>query len=292
MAIRAKPVRKLLEQAHKFKKKPAIKALRKLPKDCYVKFKLLQLKRRTLPDLNGSNGDLIVSLTSFPERIEFATDTIESIFHQTCPPDKIVLALSKQEFQDIPLPSRLNKMEQHGLEILWVDDNPMSYKKLIPARTKYPDASIVTVDDDVFYRNNFLYLIQKASQAYPNHVIGYRGWTIQPNTQYLDWKRAKAGQSAMTMLIGCGGIRYPPGFPSSPTILDIETARAHCPTADDIWFWAAARLEDKPIYCLGINKVFEIPGARKTSSLKDKNRGRKQNDEQFQSVVNFLGPSM
>ena len=46
------------------------------------------------------NNEIIVSLTSYPKRINKIKQTLDSIFNQTIQPDKILLWLSNSEFEN------------------------------------------------------------------------------------------------------------------------------------------------------------------------------------------------
>ena len=76
---------------------------------------------------------VIVSLTSYPGRINIVYRTIKTILTQTFKPDRVILWLSDEQFKGIPLPNNLTELEQYGLEIRWCQDIK-SYKKLIPER--------------------------------------------------------------------------------------------------------------------------------------------------------------
>ncbi len=54
-----------------------------------------------------------------------------------------------------------------GLTIDWCEDIK-SYKKLIPTLKKYPDAIIVTADDDLIYDNKWLEQLYNAAQIFEN----------------------------------------------------------------------------------------------------------------------------
>ncbi|MDR0763178.1 MAG: hypothetical protein LBF01_01600, partial [Bacteroidales bacterium] len=93
---------------------------------------------------------LIVSLTTHGKRIYEVYLAIESILRQTLKPNKIILWLSKNKFNENNIPLILKKQQQRGLEIAFCED-VKSYTKLIPTLQMYPQAVIITVDDDILY---------------------------------------------------------------------------------------------------------------------------------------------
>ncbi|MBQ6515632.1 glycosyltransferase family 8 protein, partial [bacterium] len=68
------------------------------------------------------NKKIIISLTTFPERIKELKYVLYSLFNQTVKADKIVLYLSEEEFKnkENDLPEDIKQFENYGLEIRWV----------------------------------------------------------------------------------------------------------------------------------------------------------------------------
>jgi hypothetical protein len=88
--------------------------------------------------VKGDN--IIISLTSYPARIETVVKTIRTLLNQTKKPKKILLWLALEQFpnRESELPCELQSMVGEGLIIEWCKDLK-SFKKLIPAIKKYPD---------------------------------------------------------------------------------------------------------------------------------------------------------
>ncbi|SOB74542.1 hypothetical protein SAMN04488490_0021 [Marinobacter sp. LV10R510-11A] len=251
---------------------------------------LAKLKRnRRKIFLGDKESNLIVSLTSYPARIDHVWITIESLFAQSYQPWKIVLVLSKAEFPDQKLPNSLVDQIGRGLEILWTESNTRSYKKLLPVREKYPDALILTVDDDIAYDRSRVRTIIRAHKDNPNSVVGCRGREIKFDGHlfgsYMEWPLATLeSPSYRTMLTGVGGILYPPGLIDDKLLLDIDAAQRLAPTADDIWFWMATVCSGVPVKCLGINRSLSIKFRDKRKSLTTINCGEGRNDIQMNAV--------
>lgn len=93
--------------------------------------------------------EVVVSLTTYGKRLYEVASTIESIMQGTMKPNRIVLWL-EEGLKDTPLPILLQRQQTRGLEIGYCEDL-RSYKKLIPTLIKYPDAVIITIDDDAIY---------------------------------------------------------------------------------------------------------------------------------------------
>ena len=105
-----------------------------------------------------SKKRIIVSLTSFPAAIPYAVQAIRSILQGSLLPDKIVLYLTFSQFGENGIPQELLNLSKDNplFEIRDYPKDIRSYRKLIPALKDFPDATIVTIDDDVKYHKNML----------------------------------------------------------------------------------------------------------------------------------------
>ncbi len=210
-------------------------------------------------DAIGINADkrptkVIVSLTSFPERIYEIHYTLYSLLTQSFKPDEVVLWLAEEQFpnkeQDLP-PAVLN-LQKNGLTIKWCNDL-RSYKKLIPALHEFPNDIIVIVDDDIYYPENWLEKLYKQHLKTPNCVIGHRCHQITLDKNgypkpYKQWKKNSTltKPSFRNFLTGCGGVLYPP-HSLYRDVTDVKKFKELAPYADDIWFWAMSVLNNVKI---------------------------------------------
>lgn len=245
--------------------------------------------------LNTSKRErpVIVSLTTFPERIGLVSKTVITILNQkACRPDAVELWLAKDQFPGgtADLPASLTKLIDFGLDICWCDDLK-SYKKLVPALKKHPDAVIVTADDDAYYSRRWLELLYSAYLKDPSSISCHRATPF-----YLDGDSARTvidgrhyynGASVLNMQVGCAGVLYPPGS-FGPEVLDDSLFMKLAPAADDIWFWLMAVRSGKKIKVVEKNQPLPIPvlGASRTSKLTDINdHGEKLFMRQFEAVT-------
>ena len=197
--------------------------------------------------------DIIVSLTSYPARIQTVNQTIESILNQSMKADKVVLWLALEQFpnKEKDLPKQLLDLCSIGLTIDWYH-NICSYKKLIPALKKYPESIIVTADDDVIYRREWLEKLYQSYIKNTNVIHCHRARRIEIRNKkiisYKKWKLYDTGgnNGFSTFFTGVGGVLYPP-HSLHADVLNEELYTKLCPKADDIWFWAMALLNDTKI---------------------------------------------
>ncbi len=194
---------------------------------------------------------LIISLTTFSKRIDTVHIVIQSLLKQTIKPDKIVLYLSLVEFPDKVLPKQLTDLQNEIFEIRFVPNNIKSYKKLIYALKEYPDANIITVDDDVIYPRNLVKSLLKAHKKHPYDIcanrireINIKDGEIEP---YYKWHLSerrklfghKISRKFSNLQIGVGGVLYPPKS-LHPDVIKEEIFTKICEYQDDLWFWAMA----------------------------------------------------
>lgn len=199
---------------------------------------------------------VIVSLTSFPPAISYATRAIQSILKGSVLPDKIVLYLTMTQFGGDGIPQDLRQLAESSpiLEIRNYDRDIRSYRKLIPALSDFPDAVIVTIDDDVAYHRHMLRDLLRLHELIPNAVLAHRAKRMKPGKPYRQWSKyrwysflgQKIHSGFKNIPTGVGGVLYPP-HALKTDMLDVELFTQIAPTTDDIWFWAAAVANGTPI---------------------------------------------
>ncbi len=191
---------------------------------------------------------VIVSMTSFPPAIRYAVGAIKSLLRGSVLPDKLVLYLTFAQFGEEGVPEELLDLARENpvFEIRDYDRDIRSYRKLIPALRDFPEAVIVTVDDDVAYGRNMLRDLLRLHEQYPDAVIAHRAKRILPGKPYRRWPKyrwysfvmKRIHRSFANIQTGVGGVLYPPHSLDS-SMMDEELFSSIAPTADDLWFWAA-----------------------------------------------------
>ncbi|MFV0521984.1 MAG: hypothetical protein ACK5MI_06105 [Mangrovibacterium sp.] len=224
---------------------------------------------------------VIVSLTSFPAAIVYVAKAIRSIMEGSQLPDKVVLYLTFAQFGKEGIPQELQSMTKEFsiLEIKNYDQDIRSYRKLVPALEDFPDAIIVTIDDDVWYKKNMLRDLLRLHKEHPHAILTHRAKRIKLNAPYRKWTKyrwysfvAKRIQPKFTNIqTGVGGVLYPP-HSLKKEMIDPKLFTEIAPTTDDIWFWAAAVASGTKIMPVpfGQNKPHGL-GKPKTLSLKTVN---------------------
>ena len=199
---------------------------------------------------------VVVSMTSFPQAITFAVKALQSILDGSVLPDKLILYLTFSQFGEAGIPEELTRLAESNpvFEIRNYDNDIRSYRKLIPALADFPDAIIVTVDDDVEYHRNMLRDLLKMYSIDPHAVWAHRVKRIKLGKPYRKWRKyrwyhfcfKRFHRSFANLQTGVGGVLYPP-HSLREDMLDPELFTKVAPTCDDFWFWAAAIRNGFPV---------------------------------------------
>lgn len=224
---------------------------------------------------------IIVSLTSFPAAIQYAAGAVRSILRGSVLPDRVVLYLTFSQFGEGGVPREILDLarENPRFEVRDYGRDIRSYRKLIPALRDFPEATIVTVDDDVDYGRHFLRDLLRLHKEFPHAVLAHRAKRMRPGLPYRNWKkyrwyhflfrRIHAGFTNLPT--GAGGVLYP-AHALKAEMMDESLFTRIAPTTDDIWFWAAATANGVPVIPVpfGQNKPRGL-GKPKNLSLKTTN---------------------
>lgn len=237
--------------------------------------------------------NVIISLTSYPDRMNIVSNTIESLLNQTVEPEKIILWLAATQFKnkEDDLPKGLLDLRSNIFEIKWCEDL-RSYKKLIPALNEYSDKIIITCDDDVIYKSNCIELLLKAYQKQQDVIWCHRGHyiTFDKNKKvkpYEKWiqRISNCNPSYNILQTGIGAVLYPPNC-FYKDISKNEIFNQIAKDTDDIWFWAMAVLNNTKIGVVKDNIYKTNPIIKNDPNTlwkKNKNGG---NDKNFSQIIN------
>ena len=211
--------------------------------DRTVPQKMLSTQHQVGLGINKEPRDemFVVSLTSFPGRIDDVWIGVECLLRQSFKPDKVILWLAKDQFPNKTIPQSLRKLEPRGLEVRFCEEDLRAHKKYFYTLREYPQANIVTVDDDLYYDNYLLENLYVLHNKYPNHIVTNRAHEIRFDTgkkikPYRKWNHNVSSKTASHLLLatGGGGTLYPPNS-LYREVLNKEVFKKICFLADDIW---------------------------------------------------------
>lgn len=245
------------------------------------------IKRMSVPQ------EIIISLTSYPARINTINQTIESLLNQSFKADRVILWLAQEQFpnREKDLPKQLLDLVPKGLTIGWYKDIK-SYKKLIPTLKKYPDAIIVTADDDNIYVTNWLKKLYNSYVKYPKDIHAHR--VTKFISKGNQWDIISGGKeyykhaSYLNKLTGVGGVLYPPHC-FYKDILNEELIFKLAPINDDQWFWLQAALNGVRVRVVNKPdiKISYIPNTQETALCRINDQGEKLFWVDFNRIMNY-----
>lgn len=189
----------------------------------------------------------IVSLTSYGKRVKgSALYTIYSLLKQNVRPERVVLWLNEEEFNNDNITSDLRFLFDYGLDVRYAKDI-RSYTKIIHSLKLFPDKHIITADDDIYYTKNFVEEFVEAHRHHPKAIItGFaKDPTLDTNNRlktYSDWPEYHHVPASFEydkkrlVPLGWAGVFYPSHvFDEEVTNEAVFTTL--CPKADDIWLY-------------------------------------------------------
>lgn len=211
---------------------------------------------------------IVVSLTSYPARINSVWLTIASLLRQTMKPNKVILWLAEEQFPEHGVPDSLKRLTKRGLEIRFCEGDLKPHKKYYYAIQEYPDYYIITADDDIFYPEDHIERLWKGHEKYPDTIICRWSHLIEFDSQgkfipYDDWvDNGEDDASFATLAVGCNGILYPPGSLPKETF-DKNKIMEIALSTDDLWLkcmeilngWKSVNCNKTPLVYFNILSV-------------------------------------
>jgi len=200
--------------------------------------------------------EIIVSMTSYPPRINHLQPVLKSIFKQKQKPDKVVLWLATSEFphQEDDLPAYLlNLSQKNKICIEWCQDLK-PHKKYFYALQKYRDSIVITIDDDLIYPRDMIKCLlasyQKFSHAVSamrSHVMHPQGDKFAPYTHFTYEQNEIIGVPSMRLLATNGaGSLFPPRL-LDLQYFDEDLIKNLSLYTDDLWLKTIEVLSKVPV---------------------------------------------
>ena len=242
---------------------------------------------------------LIVSMTSYPARIQYVPRVLESLKRQTHPADRIVLYLSVDQYpgKEKDLPEELRRMAEDGTAaIRWVRGDLKPHKKYFYAFQEFHSDLVLTADDDVVYPENMLECFLQTHEQHPGAVVAGRTHLItvthdgfpRPYPQWIQRTTGFGDEPGMQLFaVGIGGVLYEPRLFPKETYLE-EVIRETCLETDDLWLKAMEAAAGIPVVRTSLPELLPlIPGSQE-SSLFTANLLQGRNDENLAKIREWM----
>lgn len=189
-------------------------------------------------------ANLVVSLTSYGDRLKTCHLAIKSILDQELVPSRVVLWLD-DETNGIRLPEELTGLVPLGVEIRRGCNNLRGHKKYFYAMREFGNLPIITIDDDVLYDRDVISTLVALHYKFPEAVVARRAHRIMASGSHLlpyhewgyEFRENCPHPRASLMATGVGGVLYPPYF-ADDDLLNEDAIKAYALRADDIWLKA------------------------------------------------------
>lgn len=242
------------------------------------------------------NPRVVISMTSFPARINYVPATIESLLNQTFKPDHIILWLAQEQFKDQVLPKVFERIRNAGVQIEFRSDL-RSHKKYFFAMQEYPEDIIITVDDDVIYGKDTIKELMMSYHKFPHSIsaLNVRKITfnekgeLRPYNEWYDMYERTGTESFSYMAIGVGGVLYPPHC-LHQELFNTKNLCEMCFFADDFWLKTMELLAGTRVAIAGNSiswvKRRNISGLGQTQ-LQKTNVNHGGNDKQIKDVLAY-----
>lgn len=218
---------------------------------------------------------IIISLTTYPQRINCLSSVIKSILNQSILPDKIIVFAYEKELNILNFSDDIYKNQL--IEIRFVKENLKGHKKYFYAFSEFFDDFVITIDDDCLYHQDTIKKLLEYSKLYPQCVICNRGRFIfyqdDSFTPYKNWIRNYpiGVPSDFIMATGCLGVLYPPHWYDDQLFNINEIQKEPVLSNDDVWLkYHELRLGIKTVIT-DINKSLNFINNTQNSSLCDYN---------------------
>lgn len=228
---------------------------------------------------------IVVTMTSFPARFKTIHLAIKSLMSQTFKPDKIVLYLD-DTVKDEQITPKMNELVKCGLEIRKRPIDMKVHKKYYYAMKEFPDAIIITADDDCMYRKDLIERLMRSHIKFPNAICSKRVHRMLLDSEnnlkpYNDWEMEchKIEVPSMELCAtGVGGVLYPPHL-LDQTLFDIELLMKLSPKADDLWLKYIEVISNVPVVrAEGNYDLSYMIQSVQDLGLRNKNVGECEND--------------
>ncbi|MDW3167949.1 hypothetical protein [Vibrio sp. Y184] len=253
-------------------------------------------------DLNkvylSDSSNIVVSLTTYGERVFLVHLTIKSILLQSRPPKKIYLWLSSKNFPDRKIPKSLSRLEKFGVSINFTEEDLKSYKKILytyEIEKNNTNTHIVTADDDIYYPSDWLHEIESKIKESDKYVYCYRAQAISFKSNrevhnYIDWRLYNSPEPSFKILpTGVSGVCYPLNALNGVENRDFMYL---CPTADDIWLkFITLKNGYKSKLVLGYSVHFTpviLPFSLPKKGLERENVINNKNTEAFNKCIQYF----
>ncbi|WP_157959630.1 hypothetical protein [Devosia submarina] len=242
--------------------------------------------------INGQ-PPVLISVTSYPLRFATLNHTIKSLLLQDYENYHVNLWIGEDNINKVPK----DVLDLCGERFTIKPCKDLrSFTKLVPALIENPSRHIAIADDDTYYWRSWLSeLVGQLSQdgkIIPCHRAHRITFTESGNIKnYSAWDHEISGACLGPDVFGTGvgGILYPPAI-FDKRVTQVEDFMRLCPTADDVWFFWMARLNNAMYKNIGGRReLYSWDNTQGATSLHKTNVIEGRNDAQIRAMLDEYG---
>ena len=181
--------------------------------------------------------------------------------------------------------------------VIWVSNDMLQYKQLLPVIKQYPDNPVLVTDDDIIRDRRWVETFYNDHIIYPDDVIvGAVFDTLNSRLNYID--RRKSGHNIRQPMTpgmifnfskyqaGIGGALFPPHTFTDPRFFDEKMIIHTCYKDASLWYWTFNILEGKQIRLSSM--IFSINLIKETQEETLYSRNDNEYNEYFNNIKNSL----
>lgn len=258
-------------------------------------FKISNFFKVIIIENSNQNPNIIVSLTTFPQRINTIWIVIECMLRQSKKPDRIILWLSREQFFDLDvLPKRLLDLQKRGLEITLCEGDLRSHKKYFYVLKDNPNDIVVTIDDDFIYPSDLIEKLFRLHCKFPQAICCHRALRIKCEggevLPYKEWDNSILYEiPSYDAFFTSGGGTLFPAYCFTDEVLNSDLFLKSCMFADDVWLNVMAQLNNRQTVKVKSSNDNILPIIiRDNIELTSVNVGEGLNDIQLKQLLDYL----
>lgn len=182
------------------------------------------------------DAPVIVNITTWTKRDYCLHKMLENLKEQELKPDKIILWLSREEYDENKLPQTIKSCVDDGLltDIMWVEKNTYCHKRF-ECFKYFNDCYNIFLDDDILYQKSFLKEIVTAAKQRQDCVTVYSTNSIYYNGVKATKKAPTTKESHYNSFMG-GRCCFPPCIvPEEVLTYKIDMRDKYVKKCDESW---------------------------------------------------------
>lgn len=269
-------------------------------RDCAALRRIAAVKRGKPERLTGGikgGPEIVVSLTSYGDRLKTAHLAIRSLMLQTVLPDRIALYLDGSISRS-GLSDELLDLESYGLEIRIGCEDLGPHKKYVYAFQDFSGSLVITADDDLVYARDTVETLLRAHEQLPGCVVARRchligldreGRPLPYSKWDMEYKDPFPVPRRRLLATNGGGSLFPTAsFDLSK--LDMDAIRGVAWPADDLYlkFFELINGVEVAYAPNGLNHPYVLPGTQENGLFKN-NVGDGRNDAIMRELMGRYG---